>query len=132
MSIILLPVFAGVEGNRATLQSVEDLAKYGIPTREEYMAAYCQKRGLTDIPNWDFYAAFAQFRRSAILQGVYKRYLQGRQITTRPHIYANVVHRPNYVSESLWEIKERKIFCLELLAMRRCRGAKNKKNFLKT
>ncbi len=49
----------------------------GIPSEEEYVAAYCARRGLAGIDNWTFYLAFSFFRLAAICQGVYKRSLDG-------------------------------------------------------
>ena len=54
-----------------------DLKEHGIPTQEEYLKNYCQLMGIPQIENWEFYIAFMMFRYAAILQGVYKRYLQG-------------------------------------------------------
>lgn len=54
-----------------------DREALGIPTEEEYVARYCQLVGIGKIPNWDFYIIFSFFRLSAILQGVYKRALDG-------------------------------------------------------
>lgn len=49
----------------------------GIPSEEDYVAAYCARRGLDGIDNWTFYLAFSFFRLAAICQGVYKRSLDG-------------------------------------------------------
>jgi aminoglycoside phosphotransferase (APT) family kinase protein len=49
----------------------------GIPTEAEYVAAYCRRMGLKDIPDWTFLIAFSFFRSIAIHQGVYKRSLDG-------------------------------------------------------
>jgi len=54
----------------------------GIPTMEETIARYCQRTGRGDIENWNFYQAFSLFRTAAILQGVYKRGLQGNASST--------------------------------------------------
>ena len=54
-----------------------DLTALGIPLVEEYIAQYCERMGHSSLGNWDFYTAFIFFRFSAILQGVYKRALQG-------------------------------------------------------
>lgn len=54
-----------------------DRKALGIPTEEEYVARYCERRGIDGIDNWEFYLAFSFFRLSAILQGVYKRALDG-------------------------------------------------------
>lgn len=54
-----------------------DRRAIGIPTEEDYVARYCERAGLSGIPNWDFYLAFSLFRMAAILQGVLKRALSG-------------------------------------------------------
>ena len=54
-----------------------DFATYGIPSEAEYVARYCAKTGRQQIPQWKFYIVFALFRLAAIVQGVYKRGLDG-------------------------------------------------------
>ena len=54
-----------------------DFASLGIPTEQEYVAAYCRRTGRADIPHWEFYLIFNMFRIAAILHGVYTRALQG-------------------------------------------------------
>ncbi|MEM1372264.1 MAG: phosphotransferase [Pseudomonadota bacterium] len=54
-----------------------DRKAIGLPTEEEYVAAYCERRGISEIKNWSFYVAYNFFRFLAILQGVYKRALDG-------------------------------------------------------
>jgi aminoglycoside phosphotransferase (APT) family kinase protein len=54
-----------------------DRAAYGIPSEEAYVARYCARRGLSHIDDWTFCLAFSFFRLGAILQGVYKRALDG-------------------------------------------------------
>ncbi|MGN6584127.1 MAG: phosphotransferase family protein [Rhizobiaceae bacterium] len=49
----------------------------GLPTEEEYVAAYCRRRAVAGIENWTFYLAFSFFRLAAICQGVYRRALDG-------------------------------------------------------
>jgi len=49
----------------------------GIPTEEEYVKSYCERMGLTEIPNWNFYLAFSFFRLASICQGVKKRAIDG-------------------------------------------------------
>ena len=49
----------------------------GIPSEAQYVADYCRRRNLPGIDNWPFYLAFSFFRLAAILQGVYKRSLDG-------------------------------------------------------
>jgi aminoglycoside phosphotransferase (APT) family kinase protein len=54
-----------------------DRAAIGLPSEEEYVARYCERRGLSGIDNWTFCLAFSFFRLGAICQGVYKRYVDG-------------------------------------------------------
>jgi aminoglycoside phosphotransferase (APT) family kinase protein len=50
-----------------------DRRAIGLPTEEDYVARYCERRGIGDIPNWNFYLAFSFFRLAAILMGVVRR-----------------------------------------------------------
>jgi len=54
-----------------------DRAAAGIPSEAEYVAAYCRRSGLDGVPDWPFLIAFSFFRIAAIVQGVYKRSLDG-------------------------------------------------------
>ena len=54
-----------------------DLHPLGLPGEEEYIASYCQYRGIDHIDNWNFFLAFSFFRLAAIAQGVAKRATQG-------------------------------------------------------
>lgn len=54
-----------------------DRRALGIPTEEEYVARYCERRGLPGIPIFDFCLAFSFFRMAAIIQGVKRRGLDG-------------------------------------------------------
>jgi aminoglycoside phosphotransferase (APT) family kinase protein len=60
----------------AGLGGIDRLA-LGIPSEEDYVALYCQRMGLENIPNWNFYVVFSMFRFAAILQGVAKRAQEG-------------------------------------------------------
>jgi aminoglycoside phosphotransferase (APT) family kinase protein len=54
------------------------LTHTGIPTEQDYVAQYCKITGRSGgIANWNFYLAFSFFRYASIIQGVYKRGLQG-------------------------------------------------------
>jgi aminoglycoside phosphotransferase (APT) family kinase protein len=54
-----------------------DFETSGIPTQEEYVAAYCRRTGRDGIADWNFYLAFSMFRLASIGQGVFKRNLDG-------------------------------------------------------
>ncbi len=56
----------------------KDLAALGIPSEEDYVAAYCERTGRNDgIPDRDFYSAYNFFRIAAILQGIAGRVRDG-------------------------------------------------------
>jgi aminoglycoside phosphotransferase (APT) family kinase protein len=54
-----------------------DRAALGIPTEADYVARYCARAGIAGVPDWAFLLAFSFFRVAAIVQGVYKRSLDG-------------------------------------------------------
>jgi len=54
-----------------------DRAALGLPTDAEFIAAYCERRGLKGIDHFGYYLAFCFFRMAAIIQGVLKRALDG-------------------------------------------------------
>lgn len=55
----------------------------GIPTESDYVAEYCRHAGRAEIPHWSFYLAFSLFRSASILQGVYRRGLDGNASSER-------------------------------------------------
>jgi len=56
-----------------------DLAALGIPSEQEYVAAYCRRTGRAGIEprDWEYYIVYNMFRIAAIVQGVMARALQG-------------------------------------------------------
>lgn len=60
-----MPGLAGLAG--------VDRKEMGIPTEEDYIALYCERRGIAPIENWNFYVVFSAFRLISIVQGVLKR-----------------------------------------------------------
>ena len=64
-------------GNEGRGLAGVDRAAQGLMTDEEFIAAYCARRGLPGIDNFGFYLAFAFFRMGCILQGVLKRAVDG-------------------------------------------------------
>ncbi len=54
-----------------------DRTAVGLPSEADYVEAYCRRRKIGSIGNWHFYVAFCFFRLAAILQGVYKRAIDG-------------------------------------------------------
>ncbi len=54
-----------------------DLELLGIMTESDMVNTYCSHLGLDDIDNWEFYLIYNMFRSAGIIQGVYKRGLDG-------------------------------------------------------
>lgn len=54
-----------------------DREALGLPSDAEFIARYCERRGLPEIENFGFYLSFCFFRMAAIIQGVLKRALDG-------------------------------------------------------
>ncbi len=54
-----------------------DLEALNIPGEQELVDAYCREAQRPAIENWPFYIAFNMFRSAGIVQGVYKRGLDG-------------------------------------------------------
>lgn len=55
----------------------EKLSGSGIPSEKEFVARYCEFSGRDSIDHWTFYVVYNLFRSAAIVQGVYKRGLDG-------------------------------------------------------
>jgi aminoglycoside phosphotransferase (APT) family kinase protein len=80
-----------------------DFAALGIPTEEEYVAAYCHRTGREAIAHWDVYLIFNMFRIAAILHGVLARALQGNAAS------ANAVEtgsRARKVADVAWRMAQ--------------------------
>jgi aminoglycoside phosphotransferase (APT) family kinase protein len=54
-----------------------DLAALGVPSEEDYVAAYCRRTGRSGIADLDFFMAFNMFRLAAILHGIKGRIARG-------------------------------------------------------
>ena len=54
-----------------------DLAELGIPSESAQLERYCKNTAREQINNWTFYLVYNLFRSAAIIQGVYKRGLDG-------------------------------------------------------
>ena len=61
----------GIDGV-SSFQGV-DLKALGIPSEEEFVAAYCRRVGRPSVPDLMFFVAFAFFRGAAIAQGIAMR-----------------------------------------------------------
>lgn len=81
-----------------------DRTELGIPTEQEYIAAYCRRRGIECIPHWDFYVVFSFFRLAAILQGVLKRALDGNASSDKAMVYGALA--PKLAAEAINVIEQ--------------------------
>ncbi|MGH0032265.1 MAG: phosphotransferase family protein [Myxococcota bacterium] len=70
-----------------------DLDAMGIPTEEQVVARYCELTGRERIENWAFYMVFVMFRSAAIVQGVYKRGLDGNASSEMAGQYGALVRQ---------------------------------------
>ena len=69
-------------GNLSGLGGI-DRAAFGLPSQDDYVAAYCERRGIPHPDNWTFYVAFSNFRLLAILEGVVQRGKSGNASNAR-------------------------------------------------
>jgi aminoglycoside phosphotransferase (APT) family kinase protein len=81
-----------------------DLKALGIPSEEEYVAAYCARTGRDGIPNMDFYMAYNVFRLGGILQGIMGRVRDGTAASEHAVEMASKV-RP--LAERAWGFAKR-------------------------
>ncbi|MEZ5650614.1 MAG: phosphotransferase [Burkholderiaceae bacterium] len=81
-----------------------DHASLGIPSEQDYIAAYCRRTGREGIEHWDFYIAYNMFRLAAILQGIAKRVLDGTAASDRG---AEAGERARPLAEQAWQIVQR-------------------------
>lgn len=83
--------------------SSANLESLGIPTENEFVAEYCRHAGLDGIDNWLFYVIYNMFRSAAIIQGVYKRGLDGNASSDTALEYKEVAR---IRSERAWSLVE--------------------------
>jgi aminoglycoside phosphotransferase (APT) family kinase protein len=80
-----------------------NLAELGIPSEAEFVAAYCRATGRGPIENWSYYVIYNLFRSAAIVQGVYKRGLDGNASSDTALLFADVCRSR---SERAWSLVE--------------------------
>ena len=81
-----------------------DLAALGIPFEDDYVRAYCARRGLASIPGLDFYMAFCMFRLAAIFHGIRGRVARGTAVSPQAKKYATEVEG---MARAAWTQAER-------------------------
>jgi aminoglycoside phosphotransferase (APT) family kinase protein len=81
-----------------------DTKALGIPTEEDYVAAYCRRTARSEIPDWEFFIVFSMFRSAAIIQGVYRRGLDGNNADPSALKLGDTYKE---IAERAWAIAER-------------------------
>ena len=90
------PNFSGLAGI--------DLAELGIPSEEEYVAAYCRRTGRDHLPNKDYLIVFCLFRLAGILHGIKGRLVRGTASSAHA---AEMVERLEPLADLAWEEAEK-------------------------
>ena len=80
-----------------------ECAAWHLPTEEEFVAEYCSHAGRDGIDNWHFYLIYNMFRSAGIIQGVYKRGLDGNASSAKALEYADAARLR---SERGWALVE--------------------------
>ncbi len=78
----------------------ENAAELGIPGEQEMLDTYCEAAGRSTIENWDFYLIFNMFRSASIIQGVYKRGIDGNASSDRALLFKDAARM---ISEIGWQ-----------------------------
>ena len=67
-----------------------DPTTLGIPSVDDFIGQYCKATKRDKIDNWPFYIAYNLFRSAAIVQGVYKRGLDGNAASDQALTFKHV------------------------------------------
>ena len=78
----------------------------GIPTEEDLVSEYCRVTGRheLELEHWNFCLAFSFFRLASIVQGVYRRGLQGNASSARALEFKNMVSQS---ADTGWQVANR-------------------------
>ena len=89
------------QGDFSTL----DHSALGIPTEHEFIDAYCRHTGRDGIGDFHWYVVFSLFRSAAIIQGVYKRGLDGNA-SSKDAVTFGAMARER--AETAWRLVEKR------------------------
>ena len=81
-----------------------DLVAAGIPSEDDYVAAYCRRTGRTELESLDFHLSFSLFRLAAIFHGIKGRMLRGTAVSA--DAYRMVEALPE-LAEAAWRLTRR-------------------------
>ena len=88
-------VFTGIAGL--------DLAALGIPSEEDYVAAYCRRTGREYLPDVDYLMVFVTFRLAAIVHGIKGRLARGTASSAHA---AEMVGKLDLLADLGWSLAE--------------------------
>ena len=83
--------------------STLDHKRLGIPLEQEFVERYCQYAGRSGIKDYHYYIAFSLFRSAAIIQGVYKRGLDGNASSKQALEFGSVARQRADIAWALIE-----------------------------
>jgi aminoglycoside phosphotransferase (APT) family kinase protein len=78
-----------------------DFVGTGIPTVEDYVAAYCRRTGRERIERLEFYVVFALFRSAAIIQGIAMRAKTGSASSENAAMIGSYAGR---IADNAWDL----------------------------
>ena len=76
----------------------------GIPSVNEYVAAYARRTGRKEIENLEFFIAFSMFRMAAIVQGIVMRAKQGNASSDNA---ADVGKMARLIADAAWGLAQK-------------------------
>jgi aminoglycoside phosphotransferase (APT) family kinase protein len=88
---------------RRGFQGIDIASQPGIPSLDDYVAAYCRRTGRKRIEHWNFYLAYNLFRGAGIAQGIAGRVRDGTAASSWASEVAASV-RPT--AEAAWAIAQ--------------------------
>ena len=80
-----------------------DIAGLGIPSEEEYVAAYCRRTGRDHLPDLDYLMVFVTFRLAGILHGIKGRIARGNASSAHAQ---EMVSRLEPLADLAWQMAE--------------------------
>ena len=89
---------------RAARSSASTSPSSAFPDEARFVARYCELAGREAIEHWAFYMVFVMFRSAAIVQGVYKRGLDGNASSEHAHQFGALVRKR---ADDAWKLAAR-------------------------
>ncbi len=81
-----------------------DLEALGLPSEQQYVRWYCERRGIAEVPHLDFYVAFCMFRLAGIFHGIRARFVRGTAASAQARKYAAEVEK---IADLAWAQAQR-------------------------